>query len=268
MRILLGDETNRNPDRCDFFIYAGVHFDIEYLDLIDERISKLREHFGYSPGDDFKWTGNGLPNGVDEEDHAKAKNYVLRFASEIDAEVIAVLVSHDVIQNDTDGAHYTKAIRDVLAQYNYALAQKDTSGICALDPIPEGPPVQIVEKIFQHGLQFQDGTTRDLDQIRMIANVSSNGSHASSMIDILLGALGYCVTHPTHNVSEELFYRVAQISKGFYPPTGIDHTYGLMLRPKPESRQHYIQPIIDSYNNLKADLDDLLQRSMRHHGII
>jgi len=96
MRLLLADETNRDSDRTDFFVYGALHFDLSLLPDINDRIEEIRETYGYEAGDYLKWTFHDAPEHIDLDTHTEAKKEVVKTARDAGAVFIAVLVHHTI----------------------------------------------------------------------------------------------------------------------------------------------------------------------------
>lgn len=262
MHLLLADETNRNSDRSDFFIYGALYFDLDYLTDIDAWIKGIREDFGYGPGGYLKWTYNDAPPSVSKNEHTAAKNEVIQIAQYVEATFIPILVHHGIRSSVGREQQFKWAIRDVLSRYDYHLRNvADDTGICAVDPIPDSSGWQILEDIFHNGLSFSDRDL-DLDRIQMISTVSNNSSHAASVADIVLGSFGYCVNHPKHDVSEQMFADVARLTQGFSEEDGLDFEHGILMRPREIKAPHYKS----EYALLEDQLNDLLTRSLEEEN--
>ena len=257
MHLLLGDETNRDENRGDFFIYGALYFDLDYMAEIDAHVRGVREEYGYGNGQ-LKWTYNAAPDHISHEEHTEAKNEVIKIAHHADATFVPVLVHHGIRTAVSREEQFTWAIRDVLSRYDYHLREiANDTGICALDPLPGSNGWPILEDIFHNGLSFEDREL-DLDRIQMMATVSNDASHAPSVADIVLGSFGYCVNYPDRDASEKMFANVARLTYGYDEDDGLDFDYGILLRPKKiKSPQYKVE-----YHTLQSQLSDLLDRSL------
>ena len=261
MYILLADETNRDPDTSDFFVYGALYFEHDKLPLIHRRVEEIRRKYGYRPEDELKWTTGGRPDHIDPSSHRNAKSEVVDLAEEINAEFIPVVVAHAVTGDEDPNRTFRYCIRDALSQFNWFLENvADDFGICAVDPLPSSTSDRdILESVFHTGLNFGSGKTRRLDRIKMIATVSANASHAASLMDIVLGAFKFCINNPSYDVCEKMFYQVAGMTKGFTEKNGFYYLYGVMLRPRGIRRNP--GPYQSLYKQLVVDMNDLLARS-------
>jgi hypothetical protein len=260
MRLLIADETNSNPDASDFFIYGGVHFDMDHVADLDRKIEELRLEYGYKPGDDLKW--NGKPDGVTPEQHAELKANLIRLADDYGAEFIPVMVHYDLIADEDGPFQWWTCMRDLLSQYHYQLECElgGENGVAVLDHIPEGgveTEKQMLENIFSHGTDYND-----LDYIKMMSVTYSNASHLSSLTDVILGAFQFCINKPWNAKAPSIFLSVARITKGWNGDT-FDYEYGVLMRPKDPGdyggrNANYEIP----YEEMKNTMDGLLHKAV------
>jgi hypothetical protein len=258
MHFLLADETNKNQG--DFFIYGALYFDLDLIDTIDKAIRKIRNMYGFGKGDYLKWSHNNSPSEVDKENHTKAKTDVIKLAKKANATFVPVIVNHRLASNVSERKQFRWAINDVLGRFQYFLKEEeDDTGICAIDPIPDSAGAKVLENVFHYGLQFPDRRDDiELTRIRMISTVYANSSHAASMMDIVLGAFGYCIRHPDKSVSEEMFADLASLTYRFSESDGFDYQYGVLFRPEDIKAPTYQK----RYDQLQSDMENLLDRSL------
>lgn len=259
MRLLLADETNSNPDTSDFFIYGGLHFDIETMPELDDAIREKRRCKGYRRGDDLKW--NGQPEDVSPEEHASIKDSLLDLAQEHNAQFIPVMVLYELIEDTKKPIQWVRCMRDLLGQFKFSLDDGE-SGIAVMDHLPEGgeeEEKEMLENAFSYGLTFGGDNYVRLDDIKLISTTYSKASHVSSLLDIVLGAFQFCINNPGHSKSPYIFNKVARITKGYKGDT-FNYEYGIVLRPKdPGDYGGEGQQFGLKYHSLKNTIDGLLQ---------
>ncbi len=256
MRLLIADETGSNPDTSEFFIYGGVHFDMDHVADLDEDIERIRKKYGYEPGDDLKW--NGKPDEVTPDQHANLKEELMWLAHEYEAEFIPVMVHYDLIADRQGPVQWRTSMRDLLGQFKFSLDEGE-SAIAVLDHIPEGneeDEKQMLENAFSQGLDHVD-----LDEIKLMSVTYSNASHLSSLTDVFLGAFQFCLNNPDNQKAPEIFLQVAGVTKGWKGDT-FNYEYGVVMRPKDPGdyggkHDHYEAPYADAQNTM----DSLLSRA-------
>jgi len=261
MYILLADETNVNPDKTDFFVYGALYFEHDKLPEIHERLECIRERHNFQPADRLKWNHYSRPKHISRQTHSAAKSEVIDVAEDVGAQFIPVIVPHGVKAERSDAEVFKWSVRDALGQFHYFLDNEDAYAICAVDPLPDGVRQDVLESVFHTGLQFPQYPNRDalrLDRIKMIATVTANASHASSLMDIVLGAFKYCINNPGYEVCEGMFYQVASMIRRFNSD-GFDFKYGVLIRPK-GIRSGYGKYTYQA-RQLVRDMNDLLKRS-------
>jgi len=156
----------------------------------------------------------------------------------------------------------------VLNCYEEYLLGANETGLCAVDPVPDSAGVQILEDIFHHGLELpnRDEEVRDLEHVQMISTVSANASHASSLMDIVLGGFGYCINNLTNpdreNVTAEIFSNIAPLTYGFEESDGLNYGKGVLLRPRIVMNSG----LNSRYTRLRENLDALVERATMDHS--
>jgi len=138
MRVLLADETNREPGaRAKFFVYGGLILKVDDLSVLDERIASIREATGYQPQDDLKFDTRARPATVDRDAATEAKRQVLTACRDLDAEFIDYVALHDIIKNSDPDDQLLFAANTVISQFNIYLQHvAHDDGICIVDNLP------------------------------------------------------------------------------------------------------------------------------------
>ena len=149
----------------------------------------------------------------------------------------------------------------MLSAFHRFLKEENATGMCVVDRLPFDRGYQYLQEKFQTGLSFPSGGNLQLSRIHLFASTCDGASHASSAIDIILGAFRYCVNQRERNIAprEMLPVIVGMMWHKEVGDTLFLREYGLLLRPKnilmPTHRQendeltgHLTQLLVPSQN--------------------
>jgi hypothetical protein len=256
--LLFTDETNQQAGHtAKFFIYGGVFFPVERLTEVHDLVNQARLKNGFREDDEFKFETHSRPQHVAKEQHRAAKRDVLDGCSQLGVRFVACLVLHEIARSRSPQELVSWGANSVLCAFHRFLEQENTTGICAVDRPPFAQGYQYLKKKFQVGLTFPNGNTRRLDRIQLFTSTCQGASHASSAIDIVLGAFRYCVNNrDRYDVSRAMLPRI--VSMMWHRREGDRiylREYGLMFRPK-EIQVDFHQ---EEYDQLAEHLAALLK---------
>lgn len=247
--LLFTDETNNQAaKRAKFFIYGGIFFPVEHLTDIHTLVEDIREEYGFQPGDDLKFDTRSRPEYVTSAQHKEAKREVLVGCAEIGVRFIAYMVLHELARGRNIEELITWGGNTVIGTFSRFLGQEDDNGIVVVDRLPIPSNFNYLKEKFQIGLKMPGYGVRRLDdRIHLFTTTCHGTSHATSAIDIILGAFRYCVNERERDIApRNIFPLVAKMMWH----RRIGHTvyiedYGLQLRPQriktPEYRREYAE---------------------------
>jgi len=194
VHLLLTDETNLNATtQARFFVYGGLFIDTESLPALTARINTIRKTAGYKPADEFKFDTRSRPPQVTVQGAKEAKRETISACQETGCQFIASLVLHDIAKKKSQAALIEWGMNTVISQFHQYLAQRDTHGIVTVDRLTNHSEYQLLAKRFTTGLELQKATTLRLERVHLFSATCNNASHASSALDIVLGAFRYCI---------------------------------------------------------------------------
>ena len=257
MYLLLTDETNLRPtNKIKFFVYGGLIIPLEKFEELHRKIKEVREKAGYKPKDLFKFDTNTRPKHVTKESATKAKRSVVELCLNSKCSFIVYVIHHGIAYDQEKRLLW--AADHVIGRFNQYLQKINNSGICLVDSFPiEGESKYLKEK-FTTGLKLQDGSSIDLENIKLFGNTGINASHVSSAVDIILGSFRYCINNPKNTAAASLMMKRVmsmlwhEISDGRL----LLKDKGLILRPVDPG----CEPYKTDYNNLLDSMINLLKQ--------
>lgn len=257
MYIMFTDETNREPSSDGkFFIYGGLFFRVEQLNKLHEEINNIRSNAGYGSNDEFKFNTHSRPKNVEQAKFNSAKEKVLELCSTLECKFIVYVILHDIIKRRTNDQKIEWAADHVIGRYNKYLESVSEAGICVVDNPPITSQWKYLSDKFTKGLSVHEQPV-PLDKIKLFTASCINASHASSAMDIVLGAFRYSINNPNNKdlakkLMKKLFGMMWHTVEQGKP---IFDEKGLVLRPK-----HVINPTYgEEYKKLINHICDLLK---------
>lgn len=256
MYVLLTDESNLEAgESIKFFTYGGLIVPMENWPTLNQRIASIREQAGYAPSDRLKFDTNARPQGVSVEAATAAKREVVDAAIAANCTFIAYVVLHAIAKAHDVQTNIQFGANSVIAKFNSFLSEHESHGIVAMDRLPEGVQFNYLAEKFSNGLALPGGEAQKLNRILMFSSTCINASHASSVMDIVLGTWRYCINKPANEeAAKEMMQQLAKLV--WHVPMGeqlIALEKGLLFRPKtvgvPAFRAEY-QALLDQINAL------------------
>ncbi|MCG0238670.1 MAG: hypothetical protein L6E13_05340 [Firmicutes bacterium] len=244
---LFCDETNLNQnDQVKFFIYGGVFFPVEILPEMHQRVENIRRDAGYRPTDIFKFNVAERPQHISPETATEAKRRVLNLCADLNVRFIAYVVHHEIAAQQGQERTVSWAADHVIRRFHDFLERENSYGIVVTDKLPFKNNWQYLARKFQEGLKYHNGTVHRLDRITLFASTVIGASHASSVIDIVLGSFRYCVNAPPDSQpAREILPQVVRLMWCEEHPNGTRNARerGLILRPvkvrNPDHKRDY-----------------------------
>lgn len=197
MYLMYGDEILADEKRGqNFFIYGAAFVDAAQVRPLHEKIEALRREYGYAAGHSLKFTSKGRPDNVGPEEHKRIKSAVFDLAREHGVTLCAYLVLNAIAKATGSERVVHWGCNAVLGRYNQFLADRNDCGIAALDrfSIKQDAAFDYAKVKFQRGLTFGRQPDVRLDRVLGLGFTCDGATHMSSVADVLLGALGYCVS--------------------------------------------------------------------------
>jgi hypothetical protein len=264
MYVLMTDETNLNPGaKSRFFIYGGLVFPVDTLSALDALVAGIRSRHGFSPADQFKFSTHTRPPQVTIDEWSTAKEEVILGCLQLGVTFIAYLILHDIARNRTRDELVGFGLNTILHLFGIKfLDEHDADGMVIVDRLPLGQDYDFLRTKFRDGLTIEpSGAQINLPRIKLYASTCDGASHASSAVDIVLGAFRYCVNRTGDTpVPQRLFpYLARMMWHRKAGDTRYIRDYGLALRPRsvlrPEYRSEY-DALVQRFASLAGEVPD------------
>lgn len=233
--LLFTDETNLQPAQdSKFFIYGGVFFPTNILGEIHNLVESARIYNNFVPEDEFKFDTRSRPAHVEINQHRAAKNAVLNGCMNLGVKFVACLVLHSIASRHTLETLISWGANSVFCAFDRFLQEENTNGIAIADRLPFRGNFRFLQEKFQMGLTFPWGTNRRLENIHLYGFSCIGTSHASSAIDIILGAFRYCVNErDRHQKARNMLPNIVRMMWHKRDNSDVQiKDYGLLYRPK------------------------------------
>lgn len=202
MDLFYCDESNLEHRNGDFLLYGGVHIPGASAGALSDRIEQIRNDAGLAPDTRLKF--NPRPDGLDHQQFIALKQNVIEAAIEHGCKLLAYGVLHN-LAGDPDNARRF-GINTVCYHFHCALNRVDRQGLVLIDRFNDGNNEiegHLKEKMAV-GIQLphRNEATR-LSRIVGFHYSAVGQSHFTSLIDILIGSLRYCVNVHTRALDDQ-----------------------------------------------------------------
>lgn len=248
---LITDETNVEPQPGRFFIYGGLIMTPEQMSGAHEAIQEIRQKYGFSDADDFKFETRSRPQAMTIEKWTSAKREAITAAENLGITLIIYVVLHDIAGNKSVTQITEWAPNSVVAHFDMRfLAEKMSYGAVCIDRVDEKFGYRYLSSKFQEGIKLPGRSPEKLRRI-IHYSISCNGaSHVSSLVDIVLGGMRYAVNTAGGVGKEELAKEILPpIARMMWHSVKADGSrrvggYGFLQYPKevkvPAYREQYV----------------------------
>lgn len=238
MYAMFGDEVFADESR-NFFVYGGIFIDVAELPAMHDKIEALRRDAGFGAADSLKFTAKGRPATLSPEDHREIKSAVIGLAEEHGVIFCAYLTLHAIakVQQVDNIVHW--GCNTLLARYNQFLEERDDYGLAILDRFSghADSAFNYAKVKFQRGLTFGREPDTRLDHVLGIGFTCEGATHMSSVADIILGSLGYCISEGINTKAAQAMFPA--LVRLMWKRTHNGHTSameaGFNLRPRPDT---------------------------------
>jgi hypothetical protein len=194
MRFLFLDETNLQASQGEFFIYGGLVMTPEQMPTLHASVSQIREKYRFEPRHSLKFHTRSRPDHLSIEEWTAAKAEVVTSAEAAGARLLSYVVLHDLAKQQNQETLLKWALNALIGHFDlrYLAEHNDWGSVC-LDRLDERFSYAYFQDKFANGVTLQDGRTVQLNRIIYYSATCDGASHLSSVVDIVLGGLRYCV---------------------------------------------------------------------------
>lgn len=235
--LLFTDETNTvaDSDRGSvFFVYGGLIIPSEKIINLHVGIELIRTTYNFKKEDSFKFDSNKRPKHISPEDYSKAKFEVIDLCISTGCKFIAYVVHHGIAKSQPLDKHLLWGADAVIEKFNKFLLESNANGIVMIDRIANKGEYNYLVKKFSTGLVYSEERQVALDRIIVYSSTCNNASHASSAMDIVLGAFRYCLNSGKNSDTEKVIMKsLVRLIWGDLTEAGdlAPLEKGLILRP-------------------------------------
>lgn len=257
MHLLFTDETNLTPDvetKVKFFAYGGLIVPLKNFLSIDEKITKLREEYGYKKTDSLKFSSKNRPKDVTPEKFAQIKDSVIDICLEEGCKFLVYVVLHEIAEKQTINKTLKWGADHIVGKFNYYLSSEKSKGFVFVDRLSDKTEYHFLSEKFTKGLLTKEKEI-ELKNIRLFGSSCDNASNLSSAMDIVLGAFRFCINQPSNQQPAKIMMnKVVKLLWADRTETVINpFEKGLTFRPKtvtvPTYKAQY-DSLIDQINSL------------------
>jgi len=195
LHLLYTDEVNVDPEKSEFFVYAGVAIPGENAAALSADIEALRKRNGYKPGDVLKFNTVERPAHIQPAQHQNAKRELMEAAAKHGVKLLASFLLHNIVKDgDVDQARRNE-INRVSFHFNAWLQRVNDCGLVLIDTFTDANLTNHLREKFAIGVtgNLPFSKLLPLDRILGYHLASIGTSHFTSVIDVVLGGLRYAV---------------------------------------------------------------------------
>lgn len=251
MYFFFTDETNLVPSQGDFFIYGGIVATAEQIPALHDIVVAVRTKYGFNPEDSLKFHTRSRPAHVSFEDWTSAKFEVIEAAEGVGVDLLSYVVLHAIARQSQEKI-LEWALNALIAHFDLRyLAEKTARGAVCLDRLDEKFSYPYLRNIFATGAIMPDGRIVKLQRVIHYSLTCDGASHVSSVIDIALGGLRYCVNTGSGGpgstvIAARIFPPLARMMWSVDTPAGRKiGGYGFIQYPKeirvPDYEDRYVK---------------------------
>jgi len=190
VKLLYCDETNLDPKPNGFFLYGGLVIDADESVTLHKNIEHIRQ-VNNIPSD-FLLKFNPGPKHLDHQGFIKVKQQVIAAAVAAGCKLLVSIILHQVATNPDDARR--NEINRILLGFDGHLTQYDKYGLALIDRFEDSKIDNHLREKFSIGLRGMPiSDPYRLSRILGFHYSAIGQSHFSSVIDVVIGSLRFCV---------------------------------------------------------------------------
>ncbi|MFE7594472.1 hypothetical protein ACFU6K_34215 [Kitasatospora sp. NPDC057512] len=259
MRWLFVDETNNSPKDGTFFICGGLAMESSQIAAAHDMVQEVREQYGFQDTDQFKFQTASRPKGMDLATWTDAKRTALERASEIGVDLFVYAIHHGIASGQADRtAEY--GLNAIIAKFGMAyLEELDDYGAVCIDRVDPKFGFSYFRDRFQQPLNLPDGRQPKVERVVHYSMSCDGASHVSSLVDLAIGGIRYCMNAATGNGSDDVAAKIMPPLVDLLWSKEINGSivardYGFLLYPRTIKAEVYKQ----AYKDLTTTLTKYL----------
>jgi len=184
-----------------FFLYGAILVRLDRVAGLDELLDATRQATGFPVDVPLKWVSPPASAQVSRAAHAAAKEHVLDALGVEGALLFASMTCGPVAAGAKAGSQAPKyGANAILRALDSHLREVDGRALVLVDQFSGFNTLSYLEEKGSKGLLFpaDPNKNRRLDLMGGFAATSARASRISSLVDVPLGAFGYCVEPVNH----------------------------------------------------------------------
>jgi hypothetical protein len=245
MKFLFLDETNLVPSQGAFFIYGGIVLSPDQMPVLHDAVAEIRQKYKFRASDSLKFHTRSRPKNLSIADWTAAKSDVIKAAEAAGVRVLSYVVLHEIAKQQSQERLLEWALNALVAHFDlrYLAEHKDRGAVC-LDRLDEKFSYSYFQDKFMNGVVLPDGRHVLLDRIVYYSTTCDGASHLSSVVDVVLGGLRYCINAASgggkNDVASQILPPIARMMWSRDSPTERKvGGYGFLQYPKEVRVQAY-----------------------------
>ncbi len=254
----IADETNVDPGQGDFFIYGGLALNEEQFSSLHDSVVDIRGEYGFNQEDSFKFHTRSRPSHMDVDKWTEAKAAVIDRALGIGVHLIIYVVLHDIAQSQDRNKMMQYALNSLIFHFDRVyLTEHDSRGVVCIDRVDDSFGYEYFKEKFAKGVVLPNGQAPPLNRVLHYSMSCDGASHISSVVDICIGGIRYCINAATgkgpDDVARKVFPSVSRML--WHQPTATGRQiggYGFLQYPKTVKVEDYRK----RYKDLTITLTD------------
>ncbi len=189
MFLLYGDETNVDPTKGDFFIYAAIVIRTEHAGAVRDAIQTVRTAFEVPS--DFVLKFNPGPTNLDHAKFAQLKASLLALTHASGARLIAAAIHHPIIKDGDVHEARRYLINGLLARFDSVCRSRGEHGMAIFDRFDHDTRSrEFLEEKMTKGVTFDKGANwQRLERLLGCHMSSVWQSPFCQLADVALGTL-------------------------------------------------------------------------------
>ena len=214
MRLFYCDESNLEHRRGDFFVYGGLSIPGDAAFDLSKEVDRIRDAANISH--DFCLKFNPGPTHLSHQEFIQIKQTIIQAAIDAGCELFISVILHNIATN-VDLARRNE-INRVCYHFNCSLNRIHDEGLVLIDRFEDKKIDSHLREKFSTGLTGMPYSEKmRLDKIIGYHYSAIGQSNFSSIVDIIIGSLRYCINVHTRSQASESATTILHLLAPLFP---------------------------------------------------